>query len=188
MDKFIINGNSKLSGTISVNGAKNSALKILSALILSKESCTITNFPFIEDTLYALELLKDLGAKVVENRKTKTVEVDPSSISKTNLDPTLVRRVRTSIMLAGPMLARFGTVQMDYPGGCVLGRRPVDLFLDGYECFGAKIEHLEEGFSLSGKLKGTNIFFPQITVTGTEAMMITAVLAEGKTILQNCAC
>ena len=190
MDEFIIKGGAKLSGTISVNGAKNSALKILATLILSDQKCTITNFPFIEDTLCTIELLESLGAKVKINKESKTVEVDPSGIKKTSLEDNFVRRLRSSILLAGPMLARFGEVEMPHPGGCVIGKRPIDLFLDGFEKFGAKIKYDDNGFKLeakNGKLKGARIFFPQITVTGTETMMMAAVLAEGKTILQNCA-
>jgi len=189
-EKFIINGGKKLSGTISVNGAKNSALKILAALVLSEQKCTITNFPFIKDTLDAIEILKDLGATCEINEAKKIIIVDPSSIKKTQLDSLLVRRLRSSIVFSGPMLARFGQVQMSHPGGCVIGKRPIDMFLDGFEKLGAKIDVNEEGFNLkaiNGKLKGANIFFSQITVTGTEAMMMTAVLAEGRTVLQNCA-
>jgi len=193
-DKFVIQGQKKLSGSISVNGAKNSALKILAALILSDKKCTITNFPFIEDTMGAIELLEKLGAKVFINKEKKIVEIDPSSINLTQLDPVLVRRLRSSILFAGPMLAKFGKVQMSHPGGCVIGKRPIDMFLDGFGKFGAKVELSDEGFELIAnppaggkKLVGANIFFPQITVTGTETMMMTAVLAQGKTILQNCA-
>lgn len=187
-EKFVIQGGAKLSGSISVNGAKNSALKILAALILSEQKCTITNFPFIEDTLGAIELLKELGAKVEINNENKKVEIDPSEISKTTLDPVLVRRLRSSILFAGPMLARFGKIEMEYPGGCVIGKRPIDIFLSGFEKFGVKADLSDDGLKLSAeKLKGADIFFPQVTVTGTEAMIMTAVLAEGKTILQNCA-
>jgi len=190
VEKFVINGGKKLSGSIEVNGAKNSALKILAALILSNEKCTINNFPFIEDTLDAIEILKDLGAKCEINKEKRTVIVDPSAINKTQLDSLLVRRLRSSILFAGPMLVKFGQVQMNHPGGCVIGRRPIDMFLEGFEKFGAKVEVNDEGFKLEvkgAKLKGVNIFFSQVTVTGTEAMMMTAVLAKGKTILQNCA-
>jgi len=188
MDEFIIKGGVKLSGTISVNGAKNSALKILAALVLSKKECTISNFPFIEDTLGAIEILKDLGAKAEINKERRIVKIDPSQINKTKLDPVLVRRLRSSILFAGPMLARFGKVETNHPGGCVIGQRPIDLFLDGFEKMGAKIEFTEDGFEMSAKkLKGAEIFFSTVTVTGTEAMMMTAVLAEGKTILKNCA-
>lgn len=190
MDKFVINGGTKLSGSISVAGAKNSALKILAAVVLSDQKCIINNFPFIEDTNNALEILKDLGARVDIDREKKMVIVNPSGINKTNLDPVLVKKLRSSILFAGPLLARFGQVSMNHPGGCVIGKRPIDMFIDGFEKLGAKVEFTDDGFKLvanNGRLKGTNIFFPQITVTGTETMMMTAVLAEGKTVLNNCA-
>jgi UDP-N-acetylglucosamine 1-carboxyvinyltransferase len=189
-EKFIIKGGAKLSGTINVNGAKNSALKILAALVLSEEECVISNFPFVQDTLGMIEILKELGAVVNIDEENRIVKVNPSGIKNTKLDSLLTRRLRTSILFAGPLLARIGEVQMDYPGGCVIGKRPVDIFLDGFEKLGAKVELQEDNFKLklNGKrLKGTEIFFPQITVTGTEAIMMTAVLAEGKTILKNCA-
>lgn len=190
MEKFIINGGAKLSGSISVNGAKNSALKILAALVLSNGKCEITNFPFLADTLDAIKILEDLGAKVKMDRTKKTVEVDPVAMDKTDLDPLLVRRLRSSILFAGPILAKLGKVKMKHPGGCVIGKRPIDMFLAGFEAFGVSTKVADDEFEMEvkkGGLKGANIFFPQITVTGTEAMMMTAVLAEGKTILQNCA-
>jgi UDP-N-acetylglucosamine 1-carboxyvinyltransferase len=189
MEKFIINGGAKLSGSISVNGAKNSALKILAALVLSDEKCSITNFPFIEDTLGAIAILEKLGAKIEINKEEKRVIVDPSEIKNVELDSLLVRRLRSSILFAGPMLAKFGRIKMDYPGGCYIGRRPIDMFIDGFKAFGAEVEMDENGFEISAKggLKAAEIFFSKITVTGTETMMMTAVLAKGKTILQNCA-
>jgi len=186
MDKFVITGGKKLSGSISVSGAKNSALKILAATVLSDQKCIINNFPFIEDTNNAIEILISLGAKVDIDKERKMVIVDPINIKNTKLDPVLVRKLRSSILFAGPILARFGRVEMNHPGGCVIGKRPIDLFLDGFEKMGAVVEFTQEGFVLQakdGKLKGTNIFFPQITVTGTETLMMTAVLAQGKTIL-----
>lgn len=189
-EKFVIKGGAKLSGSISVNGAKNSALKILAALVLSDDKCAITNFPFIADTLDTLEILKNLGAGVEIDRQNKTVKVDPSLISRTDLEPILVRRLRSSILFAGPILVKFGRVKMNHPGGCLIGKRSIDMFLSGFEAMGAKSKLSEDEFELTspgGRLRGARIFFPQITVTGTEAMMITAALAEGKTILQNCA-
>lgn len=190
MDKFVIAGGKKLSGSIEVSGAKNSALKILAATVLSDQKCIINNFPFIEDTNIAFEILRNMGATVDVDKEKKMVIVNPAGINKTSLDPLLVRKLRSSILFAGPLLARFGQVEMNHPGGCVIGKRPIDLFLDGFEKLGAQVEFTQEGFKLvatNGKLKGAKIFFPQITVTGTETLMMTAVLAEGKTILQNCA-
>lgn len=190
MENFEIIGGKGLGGEIEVNGAKNSALKILPATVLSSEKCRISNFPFIEDTERMLQILESLGAKVETDRPSKSVTVDPSGISTTKLDDLLVRKLRASILLAGPMLARFGQVEMSHPGGCVIGKRPIDMFLDGFRVLGAEIEDTGTGFVMkarNGKLKGANIFFPKITVTGTETMMMTAVLAEGRTVLENCA-
>lgn len=179
-----------MKGEIEVNGAKNSALKILSALTLSTKECRISNFPFIEDTQRMLEILEGLGARVKRDVKKKVVIVDPCGITKAKLDESLVRRLRSSITIAGPLLAKFGKVEMPYPGGCVIGKRPIDMFLDGFCRFGAKISWTKEGFILEakrGKLVGADIFFPKVTVTGTETMMMAGVLASGKTILRNCA-
>ncbi len=190
MEKFEIIGSTKLSGSIEVNGAKNSALKILPALLLSDEPCRITNFPFIEDTVEMLELLQLLGAKVEKNEKKKIIKIDPSTIRKTKLNDELVHKLRASIILSGPLLAKYGKMEMSYPGGCVIGKRPIDMFLDGFERFGAKIKWKRNSFILwskKGRLQGANIFFPRVSVTGTETMMMTAVLAKGTTVLQNCA-
>lgn len=190
MDRFKIRGGKKLSGAIRVSGAKNAALKILPAAILSEKKCLVKNFPFIEDTRRMIELLEGLGAKIKTDEKERTVEIDPSGINKTKLDEILVRKLRSSILLAGPILARFGSLEMAHPGGCVIGKRPIDMFLDGFEKLGAQVEMDNSHFSLkteNGKVKGGRIFFPKVTVTGTETMMMTAVLAEGKTVLENCA-
>ena len=190
MENFEILGGKKLKGEIEVNGAKNSALKILSALTLSAKKCKVSNFPFIEDTRRMLEILEGLGAKISTDEKKKVIEVDPSGIGKVKLNESLVQKLRSSITIAGPLLSRFGRVEMPYPGGCVIGKRPIDMFLDGFSQFGAKISWTNKGFILEakkGKLVGANIFFPKVTVTGTETMMMAGVIARGRTTLQNCA-
>ncbi len=188
--KFKIQGGHKLAGEIKVNGAKNSALKILASAVLTDQKITVKNFPFIEDTERMLELLVELGAKIEKNKKEKQIQIDSSGIKSGDLKSELVKKLRASILLVGPLLARFGKVRMIYPGGCVIGKRPIDIFLDGFEKLGARIEWNDEGFEVvsnKSKLVGTAIFFPKITVTGTEALMMTAVLAKGKTVLNNCA-
>ncbi len=188
--KFEIEGGCELKGEIKVNGAKNSALKILASVVLTEEKIVIENFPFIEDTKRMLELLEELGAVIVKDVENKKVKINPEGIKAGNLQGELVKKLRASILLVGPLLARFGEVNMTYPGGCVIGKRPIDLFLDGFQKLGAKIEWNDDGFKAIAnkpKLIGTTIFFSKITVTGTEAMMMTAVLAEGKTVLKNCA-
>ena len=186
MQYFEVNGGKKLNGTIEVKGAKNAALKAVAASLLSKEKWTITNFPFIEDTNRIIEMVEKLGVQV--KRKKDRIEIQALEIKSNELDEGLTRKLRASIILAGPLLARKGKVIMSHPGGCVIGKRPIDIFLDGFQAFGAKVEWLNDHFKLSaGKLKGANIFFPKVTVTGTETMMMTAVLAEGDTTLENAA-
>jgi UDP-N-acetylglucosamine 1-carboxyvinyltransferase len=186
MSYFEIIGGKKLNGVIEVKGAKNAALKAVAAALLSKEKWTITNFPFIEDTNRILEMIEDLGVKVV--RGENKVEIEAKSIKKNNLDKNLTKKLRASILLAGPMLARTGRVEMYHPGGCVIGKRPIDMFLDGFQKMGAKLKQREDEFVLSAeRLEGARIFFPKISVTGTETMMMTAVLARGETILENAA-
>ena len=188
--KFEIQGGCELKGEIKVNGAKNSALKILASVVLTKEAIVIENFPFIEDTQRMLEILEELGAIIEKDKKNKKVMIDPVGVENGNLQGELVKQLRASILLVGPLLARFGEVDMTYPGGCVIGKRPIDLFLNGFQKMGGKVEWNDDGFKISSdetKLVGTTIFFPKVTVTGTEALMMTAVLAEGKTVLKNCA-
>jgi UDP-N-acetylglucosamine 1-carboxyvinyltransferase len=186
MSYFEIIGGKKINGEIEVKGAKNAALKAVAAALLSREKWTITNFPFIEDTKRILELIEDLGVKV--KRFDGKVEIRADQIKKSNLDDELAKKLRASIILAGPVLARKGEVRMHHPGGCVIGKRPIDMFLDGFKKFGAKVKWENAHFQMSAKkLKGAKIFFPKITVTGTETMMITAVLAEGETVLENAA-
>jgi UDP-N-acetylglucosamine 1-carboxyvinyltransferase len=131
-------------------------------------------------------LVEDLGVKV-ERGKNK-VEIQADKIKKSRLNDGLAKKLRASIILAGPVLARTGEVRMHHPGGCVIGKRPIDMFLDGFQKFGAKVKWENNHFKISAKrLKGAKIFFPKITVTGTETMMITAVLSEGETVLENAA-
>lgn len=186
MSYFEIIGGKKLKGEIEVKGAKNAALKAVAAALLSREKWTITNFPFIEDTKRILELIEDLGVKV--KRFGSKVEIQADQIKKSRLNDELAKKLRASIILAGPVLARKGEVRMHHPGGCVIGKRPIDMFLDGFQKFGAKVKWENAHFQMSAKkLKGAKIFFPKITVTGTETVMITAVLAEGETVLENAA-
>ena len=188
MSKFIIEGGKKLAGAIEVKGAKNAALKIIPAAILSREKISISNLPKIEDIDKALHLLDDLGAEV--NRKEDYLEISTANISKLELNPEFANKFRASIMFVGPILARFGEIKFPHPGGCVIGAggRPIDLFLEGFKCLGAEIEVSDNYYRLKAKkLKGCDYFFPIISVTATEAMMMTAVLAQGTTILKNCA-
>ncbi|MFA6271474.1 MAG: UDP-N-acetylglucosamine 1-carboxyvinyltransferase [Patescibacteria group bacterium] len=188
MEKFIINGGSQLSGEIEVGGAKNAVLKILPAALLSSETLTIRNFPLIEDIHRASDLLKDLGASVDMNGRSCTVSIP--EIKKNILEPEFVNKFRASIMFVGPMLARTGEVRFPHPGGCVIGagKRPIDLFLEGFKALGAEVQEKDDMYVIKAKkLKGCDYFFTTVSVTGTEGMILTAVLAEGVTTLKNCA-
>ena len=188
MEKFIINGGNQLSGEIEVGGAKNAVLKILPAALLSSETITIRNFPLIEDIHRASDLLKDLGATVDLNGRNCTVSIP--EIKKNTLEPVFVNKFRASIMFVGPMLARTGEVRFPHPGGCVIGagKRPIDLFLEGFRALGAEVQEKDDMYVIKAKkLKGCNYFFTTVSVTGTEGMILTAVLAEGVTTLKNCA-
>lgn len=189
MPKFLIKGGAKLSGDIAVKGAKNSALKIIPASILSLKPITIKNLPEIEDVDRSLELLESLGATVTKTKN--SVTIDTSKVKDSVLEAKLADKFRGSIMFVGPMLARFGKVKFPHPGGCVIGAggRPIDLFLEGYEAFGANVEEDRGEFYTikANKLKPANYFFPFVSVTATESMLMTASIIPGKTVLKNCA-
>lgn len=189
MAKFLIRGQKPLGGSIKVKGAKNLALKVIPAALLSAQATVISNLPQIEDIAKALQLVEELGFSlrsdrpgraIIEAKKPKTIE----------LPGGLANKFRASIMFVGPLLARFKEVKFPHPGGCVIGAggRPIDLFLDGFQALGAEIKMDDRFYHIKAKrLKGCNFFFPKISVTGTESLMMTACLAEGKTVLQNCA-
>jgi len=188
MSKFIIKGNKKLSGQIEVKGAKNLALKIIPASILSDKKIFISNLPDIEDIGRSLELLSSFGAKIKKNNDKCEIEV--KKIIKNNLDPYFANKFRASIMFVGPILARIGEVNFPHPGGCVLGAggRPIDLFLDGFKALGAEIKIKNNYYNIKAKkLNGGNYFFTKVSVTGTESLMLTAILTDGLTTLKNCA-
>jgi UDP-N-acetylglucosamine 1-carboxyvinyltransferase len=186
MEKYRISGGHPLSGEIKVAGAKNAALKIVAASILLNGICKISNIPEIEDIKRLAEILKSLGAKI--SWKNGIMEINPDAINNSNPDQELVQKLRSSIMLAGPLLARFGEVTMSHPGGCIIGKRPVDMFLSGFEAMGAEIFDHQESFTLRAKkLRGTKIILPKMSVTVTESLMMTACLAEGTTTIINAA-
>ncbi len=186
--KFIINGQKPLRGIIKVKGAKNAALKIFPVALLTREKIRISNLPEIEDCQRAEEMLLVLGHEV-KKIKHGLVDIQYKNQTCVNLPADLVNKFRASIMFVGPLLATCGEVNFPHPGGCVIGAtRPIDMFLDGFEKMGAKVEILENHYRLTAKkLKGAKIFFPKVTVTGTESLMTTACLVEGVTILKNCA-
>ena len=187
MPKFIINGGKILKGEIPVNGAKNAALKIIAASLLSDQEITIKNVPDIEEVNRLLELCQDVGSEI--RRDNGEVVMKTEKIEKINLDPELVKKIRASVLMIGPILLRKGEVRLPHPGGCAIGRRPIDLFVDGFKKFGAEVTENEDHYHFKAeKLKGAEFVFPKISVTATEVMMMSACLAEGKTVLRNAAC
>ena len=194
MARFIINGGKTLSGKVTVDGAKNSALKLLAASILADTKTTLTNVPIIEDVMTMVEVLKILGARVRVNKQKKIVEIDPSRIKCFEAPYELVRKMRASILVAGPLLAKFGRVKIAIPGGCNIGSRQIDLHLKGFESMGAKysIEHgyidcSINGMTGRGKLAGTTIDLDFPSRGATENIMMAAVLARGNTVINNAA-
>jgi len=186
MSKYIIRGGNKLSGEIKVAGAKNGALKIIAASLLSKETCVIKNAPNIEDLNRLIEILEDIGAKV--EFKNSTITIDPSGVNSSKPAPELMEKLRSSIMIAGPLLARFGEVTLTHPGGCIIGKRPIDFFLSGFKQMGAEIKENGNSYTMKAKkLKGAKIVLPKVAVTVTESLMMTACLAEGTTTIVNSA-
>jgi UDP-N-acetylglucosamine 1-carboxyvinyltransferase len=196
-DKLIVEGlagKKTLSGEISIKGAKNSALKAMAAAVLFADPITLKNVPDIEDIHKLSDLLVTSGAavtfkKAANAKSTATLTIDPSGIKTTDLDSALAQSMRGSVMLTGPMLARYGKVTLPIPGGCVIGTRPIDLYVSAYEKMGAKVKLENDSYVFTAPkgLKGADIFFNLQTVGGTETLMMAAVLASGTTILRNCA-
>ncbi len=171
-----------------MRGAKNSALKVLSASFLFKSPIIVKNLPLIEDVFRLSELLQDIGVKIEKINK-RTWRLDARQAQGQMLKKDIAERLRASIVMAGPLLARNKMVLFPHPGGCVIGKRPIDIFLDGWRALGAVIKRSGDYYKVRAlKLKGTDFTFRMVSVTATEALMMTAVLAKGKTILRNAAC
>ncbi|MFH1597627.1 MAG: UDP-N-acetylglucosamine 1-carboxyvinyltransferase [Patescibacteria group bacterium] len=188
MEKFIINGQKELDGDIEVAGAKNNALKLLAACLLTAETVELKNVPDIADVKVMIDIMQDLGG-VINKEGDNNYTISAQNVNKTTIERKLASKLRTSIMFVAPLLARFGEAKFPHPGGCVIGQRPIDMFLNGYKAFGATITEDEKYFHIKcQKLKGTKIVFPWISHTVTESMIMTAVLAEGQTVLVNAAC
>lgn len=192
-DKFIIKGlggKKTLNGKIAVSGAKNAVFPALASSILFKDKFCISNVPDISDARHMMELLEDLGTDISELGKKKYC-FDTSKIKKTDIDIDISSKFRGSILLAGPLLARYGKVSFPHPGGCVIGKRPIDVFLNGFKKMGAKVKEKKGNYEIfvgkDKKLSGAKIFFNRVSVTGTETLMLAGVLAKGKTILENAA-
>lgn len=188
MDKLLINGPSRLDGEVRISGSKNSALPILAASLLSDGIVKIRNLPHLHDVTTMIELLSCLGVELMIDEKLG-VEIEAKNITEFTAPYELVKTMRASILVLGPLLAHFGTARVSFPGGCAIGSRPVDLHLRGFEALGAKIS-VDGGYieaTVDGRLKGAHIFMDKVTVGGTENILMAATLAEGQTIIENAA-
>jgi len=187
MDKLVIHGGVPLSGEIRVSGAKNAALPLLCASLLTREPLTLSNVPRLNDVTTMLRLLAQLGAEVSHDDRLG-VTLRAERLSEPLAPYELVKTMRASILVLGPLLARCGEARVSLPGGCAIGLRPVDLHIKGLKALGAEIE-VEQGYiaARARRLKGTRIVMDLVTVTGTENLMMAACLAQGTTVLENAA-
>src|SRR4030095_4785675 len=187
MDKLRITGGRKLEGQVRISGAKNSALPAMAASLLTAEEVLLTNIPLVADIWTTRRLLRELGAQV-EFQGDHTVRAKAEKITSHEAPYDLVKTMRASVLALGPLLARSGKARVSLPGGCAIGARPIDLHLKGLETLGATVR-TEYGYveAQAKTLTGARIVFDKITVTGTENLMMTAVLAKGTTILENSA-
>lgn len=189
MDKLIISGGNRLGGEIRISGAKNSALPILAGTLLASEPVTVRNLPHLHDITTMLELFGRMGVQPIIDEKLN-VEIDPTTIQSLIAPYELVKTMRASILVLGPMVARFGKAEVALPGGCAIGTRPVDLHIRGLEALGAEIQ-VEDGYikavAPEGGLRGGTFFFDTVSVTGTENIMMAAALANGTSVLENSA-
>jgi UDP-N-acetylglucosamine 1-carboxyvinyltransferase len=187
MDKLLIRGGVALDGTITVSGAKNAALPILAGTLLSSVPTVIRNVPQLKDVATMITLLQSMGVEATFDENLD-VEVDASNVVARRAAYELVKTMRASILVLGPLLARFGEAEVSLPGGCAIGARPVNLHVQGLEAMGAEIK-VENGYihARADRLRGAHIVFDTVTVTGTENLMMAAVLAHGETVLENAA-
>jgi len=186
MDKLKIRGGMPLKGEIPISGAKNAALPILCAALLTADDLVIENLPQLQDVATALKLVRQMG--VVAYRDGATVQLNAAAVSRPEAPYELVKTMRAAILVLGPLIARFGRARVSLPGGCAIGARPVDQHIKGLESMGAQIR-IEGGYLVAeaARLKGTRIVTDMVTVTGTENLMMAATLADGETIIENAA-
>ncbi len=188
LDKLVIQGGRRLNGELRISGAKNAALPILAATLLASDPITIRNLPHLHDITTMIELLGCMGVELTIDEKL-SIEVDATGITEFSAPYELVKTMRASILVLGPMVARFGRAHVSFPGGCAIGSRPVDLHLRGLEAMGAKI-NVEGGYinaEVDGRLQGARILMETVTVGGTENIMMAAALADGRTVIENAA-
>ncbi|MFA7094880.1 MAG: UDP-N-acetylglucosamine 1-carboxyvinyltransferase [Gammaproteobacteria bacterium] len=187
MDKLIITGGTPLSGEIRISGAKNAALPILAATLLADSPMTISNVPHLHDITTTMELLGRMGVALTVDER-MNIEVDPRAIREFYAPYDLVKTMRASILVLGPLLARYGRADVSLPGGCAIGSRPVNLHIQGLQALGADIR-VENGYirATAKRLRGAHLVMDLVTVTGTENLMMAATLAEGTTTIENAA-
>lgn len=188
MDKLLINGCKPLTGEVRISGSKNAVLPILAASLLANEPVRLFNVPHLQDVITIIELLGQMGAHILMDEK-MSIEIDTSDVNHYDAPYELVKKMRASILVLGPLLAKYKKAKVSLPGGCAIGARPVNLHLKGLTALGADI-HVENGYIIAevpDRLRGTTIVLENNTVTGTENLMMAACLAEGETILKNAA-
>lgn len=190
MEKLIIHGGHELHGRVKISGAKNAVLPIIAATLLAQDKpCVLDEVPYLNDVCTIAEVLRQLGAKVDFNRQQHTLFVDSTVLKTVDAPYDLVRKMRASFVIMGPLLARYGKAKISMPGGCAIGTRPIDLHLKGFEALGAEIE-IGHGFisaTAPNGLKGTSIYLDFPSVGATENIIMVACMAEGQTILENAA-
>lgn len=187
MDKLSITGGTRLSGNVNISGAKNAALPILAGTLLATEPVAVSNVPHLKDVTTMLSLLQIMGAEVTVDDQLG-VQIDARNVNNLEAPYELVKTMRASILVLGPLVARFGAANVSLPGGCAIGARPVNLHVAGLQAMGAEVT-VEEGFikARAERLHGAHIVFDTVTVTGTENLLMAAVLADGETVLENAA-
>lgn len=188
MDTLLITGGPRLDGEVIISGAKNAALPILAATLLAETPVSLGNLPRLKDIATTKELLKRMGVKLAEETGSPRLEVDAGSVKNRVAPYELVKTMRASILVLGPLLARFGEAEVSLPGGCAIGSRPVNLHIDGLREMGAEIR-VEKGYirAKAKRLKGARLVMDLVTVTGTENLMMAASLADGVTLIENAA-
>ena len=189
MDKLIIRGGRPLQGEVAISGAKNAALPELCAALLTEEPVTLANVPRLQDVTTVLSLLRNMGANAERSHtRPDVVTVDAARLTQLEAPYELVKTMRASILVLGPLLARFGQARVSLPGGCAIGSRPIDQHIKGLQAMGAEIS-VEHGYILAkaARLRGARIATDMVTVTGTENLLMAATLADGETVLENAA-
>ena len=185
MDKIVVRGGKPLHGNVTISGAKNAALPVLTAALLTEETCTFSNIPDLVDIKTTYKLLRNMGVEIEGNG---TIQISAEKITNSEAPYDLVKTMRASILVLGPLVARMGKARVSLPGGCAIGARPVNLHIKALQDMGASVE-LHGGYieAKADRLKGADIYFDLPTVTGTENIMMAAVLADGTTVLNNAA-